>query len=167
MGCWWRRAGCCNPGGQRSQLSWCSEPCQLDAPGPWEPPGPQGHQPDEGLVAGRLISPYNCLQNRLSVQRQDTMYLWQRQLQTKLEVIACQTKKEGQRTSHEESLKSRTSDWTWAASVFILEFNHIAIQPLHTDPPFIFSYPDLSIVLGSLSKFRTTNLTATYLIIFI
>lgn len=80
MGCWWRWAGCCNPGGQISQLSWCSEPCQLDAPRSWEPPGPQGHQPDKGLVAGRLISLYNCLQNRLSLHRQDELYPWERWL---------------------------------------------------------------------------------------
>lgn len=61
MGCWWRWASCCNPGGQRSQLSWCSKPCQLDAPRPWEPPGPQGHQPDKGFSGWSTDFPLQLL----------------------------------------------------------------------------------------------------------
>lgn len=46
MGCWWWWVGCCNPGGQVSQLSQVPQPCQLDASRPWEPLGPQGQEPE-------------------------------------------------------------------------------------------------------------------------
>lgn len=42
MGRWWRWVGCCNPGGQGSQLSQYPKPCQLDAAGPLEATGTAG-----------------------------------------------------------------------------------------------------------------------------
>lgn len=61
MGCWRRLEWCCNPGGQRSQLSRFPKPRQLNATRPCEPPGPQGHEPEgEGAEFRCLIGRICC-----------------------------------------------------------------------------------------------------------